>query len=187
MDRSFRTAVQGLAAAVAVTATLGLGFAVGNASADPGDPVAEMGQMHEQMHRTGVPMSMGGHTAVEMDEMHARMSAGLSPQDRALHDRMDEACSGPQLREERLMRCLNWKVIAGLTAAGIGIYVFAPTWAVGALPLLIVAACPLSMLLMMRAMGSMGSCKTTDGTDEADEVARLRAEVAELRAERQSR
>ncbi len=85
------------------------------------------------------------------------------------------------------MRCLNWKVIGALAAAGLGIYVFAPGWAAAALPLLIVAACPLSMLLMMRAMRPMGSAKTTDGTDEADEVARLRAEVAALRAERQSR
>ncbi len=88
------------------------------------------------------------------------------------------------------MRCLNWKVIGALAAAGVGIYVFAPGWAAAALPLLIVAACPLSMLLMMRAMGPMGSCKPTDGTDgadDADEVARLRAEVAALRAERQSR
>ena len=88
------------------------------------------------------------------------------------------------------MRCLNWKVMAALAAAGLGVYVFAPGWAAAALPLLIVAACPLSMLLMMRAMGSMGSCKTTDragDADDADEVARLRAEVAMLRAERQSR
>ena len=83
------------------------------------------------------------------------------------------------------MRCVNWKVIGALAAAGVGIYVFAPGWAAAALPLLIVAVCPLSMLLMMRAMGPMGSSKTTDGTD--DEVVRLRAEVAALRAERQSR
>ena len=88
------------------------------------------------------------------------------------------------------MKCLNWKVIAALAAAGVGVYVFAPTVAALALPLLIVAACPLSMLLMMRAMGSMGSSKTPDGpddADDADEVARLRAELATLRAERQSR
>ena len=85
------------------------------------------------------------------------------------------------------MRCLNWKVVAGPAAAGVGIYVFAPGVAAFALPLLIVAVCPLSMLLMMRAMGPMGSSKTTDGTDDAAEVARLRAEVATLRADRQSR
>jgi hypothetical protein len=44
---------------------------------------------------------------------------------------------------------------------------------------------------MMRAMGSMGRCPTRpDGSPAeagADEVARLRAEVAALRAERQGR
>ncbi len=85
------------------------------------------------------------------------------------------------------MRCLNWKVMAALAAAGLGLYVLAPMVAAAVLPLLIVAACPLSMLLMMRVMGSMGSSKTMDGTDDADQVARLRAEVATLRAERQSR
>ena len=94
MDRSFRTALRMLAATAAVAATLGLGFAAGIASADPGDSAAEMSQLHEPMHRNGAPMGRGGHTTVEMDEMHARMSAGLSAQDRALHDRMHEACSG---------------------------------------------------------------------------------------------
>ena len=84
------------------------------------------------------------------------------------------------------MKCLNWKFVAALAAAGVGIYVFAPRLAAAALPLLILAACPLSMLLMMRAMGPTGSCKTTDEHVDADEVARLRAEVAALRADRQS-
>jgi L-asparagine transporter-like permease len=86
------------------------------------------------------------------------------------------------------MRCLNWKVIAALAAVGIGLYVLAPGLAGAALPLLVVAACPLSMLLMMRAMGSMGSCKPEDDTTSAnaDELAQLRAEVAALRAERKS-
>ncbi len=86
------------------------------------------------------------------------------------------------------MKCFNWKVIAALAAIGIGLYALAPGAAVAAFPLLILAACPLSMLLMMRAMGSMGSCKTKDDRQaNADEVAQLRAEVAALRAERQSR
>ncbi len=86
------------------------------------------------------------------------------------------------------MKCLNWKAIVALGAVGIGLYALAPGVAVAALPLLVVAACPLSMLLMMRAMGSMGACKREDDTTSAnaDELAQLRAEVAALRAERQS-
>ncbi len=86
------------------------------------------------------------------------------------------------------MKCFNWKVIAALGAIGIGLYALAPGAAVAAVPLLVLAACPLSMLLMMRAMGSMGSCKTKDDSrPNADELAQLRAEVAALQAERQSR
>ncbi len=86
------------------------------------------------------------------------------------------------------MKCFNWKVIAALAAIGIGLYALAPGAALAAVPLLVLAACPLSMLLMMRAMGSMDSCKTNDdGHTNTDEVAQLRAEVAALRAERQSR
>lgn len=55
--------------------------------------------------------------------------------------------------------CFNWKVLAGLAAVGVGIYVFAPDMVVGALPLLLLAACPLSMLLMGRGMAG-GHCST---------------------------
>ncbi len=44
---------------------------------------------------------------------------------------------------------------------------------------LILAVCPLSMVLMMRAMGSMGSCKKSNG--DGDEVDALEGEIAELR------
>jgi hypothetical protein len=44
--------------------------------------------------------------------------------------------------------CLNWKVIAGLVAAAVGILIVEPQLAARMLPLLLVAACPLSMLLM---------------------------------------
>lgn len=55
--------------------------------------------------------------------------------------------------------CFNWKVLAGLAAVGVGIYVVAPDMVVGALPLLLLAACPLSMLLMGRSMAG-GQCST---------------------------
>lgn len=53
------------------------------------------------------------------------------------------------------MRCLHWKIIAAVVAIGIGVYALAPGVAAGAVPLLVLAVCPLSMLLMIRAMGSM--------------------------------
>lgn len=92
MKRSVERAAALLASVAAVVAVLGLGFTAGRASADPADPVAEMRSLHEDMHasRHGMGMGMGSHG--EMDEMHAQMSAWLSEEDRALHDRMHEAC-----------------------------------------------------------------------------------------------
>src|SRR6266567_5410044 len=53
---------------------------------------------------------------------------------------------------QMLFMCVNWKVVAGLAVVGVIVWVGAPQFLVGAIPLLIVAACPLSMLLMMRGM-----------------------------------
>lgn len=85
------------------------------------------------------------------------------------------------------MRCLNWKVIAAVVAIGIGVYALAPGVAGGAVPLLVLAVCPLSMLLMMRAMGSMGSRTSELESGDRDEMTRLRAEVDALRAEREGK
>lgn len=82
------------------------------------------------------------------------------------------------------MKCFNWKVVAALATAGIGIWALAPGAVAAAVPLLVLAACPLSMVVMMRAMGSKGGCKTKDAPDETDDdVARLRTEASALRAE----
>ena len=52
--------------------------------------------------------------------------------------------------------CLNWKVIGGLVLVAVGLWIVAPGVAARALPLLLVAACPLSMLLMLGGMAGMG-------------------------------
>jgi hypothetical protein len=49
--------------------------------------------------------------------------------------------------------CLDWKVVGGLALVGLGIGIVAPTLVWAALPVLVVLACPISMLLMMRGMG----------------------------------
>jgi len=59
--------------------------------------------------------------------------------------------------------CFNWKVIAGLAVLGVGIWLWVPDLAAAALPLLLVAACPLSMLLMMRSMQD-GQCSSQPAT-----------------------
>lgn len=91
------------------------------------------------------------------------------------------------------MRCFNWKVLGGLGAAGLALLVVAPSAFSAAFPLLIVLACPLSMVFMIRAMNT-GQCRRDEAESPAarsesvrsphEELARLRAEVDQLRAER---
>ncbi|MBW3556530.1 MAG: hypothetical protein KY454_06285 [Actinobacteria bacterium] len=95
MERSIGAVLRLLTATAVVIAALGLGFAAASASSEPADPVAEMRRAHEEMHADHGGTGMGAHTGADMDEMHARMSARLSGEDRALHDRMHDACSGP--------------------------------------------------------------------------------------------
>jgi hypothetical protein len=58
------------------------------------------------------------------------------------------------MRVNMLKMCLNWKVLAGLGAVGAGVYAFAPGLSASAVSLLLLAVCPLSMVVMMAAMNS---------------------------------
>jgi hypothetical protein len=66
-----------------------------------------------------------------------------------------------------LKMCLNRKVLAGLAAVGVGIYFVTPDLVLAALPILLLAACPLSMLLMMWAMRG-GPSEDQQASQEAD-------------------
>lgn len=59
-----------------------------------------------------------------------------------------------------LKMCLNPKVLAGLAVAGLVILAIDPGLFVAALPLLILAVCPLSMLLMGKMMMGTGQAST---------------------------
>ncbi|MDP9383461.1 MAG: DUF2933 domain-containing protein [Chloroflexota bacterium] len=87
--------------------------------------------------------------------------------------------------------CFNWKVIAGLAVVGLGIWAVAPGLAAAALPLLILAACPLSMLLMMRGMQG-GHCAsrpqqagspTRAGLTRDEQLAELRTQLTDIQAQ----
>ena len=90
--------------------------------------------------------------------------------------------------------CLSWKVIASLSAVALGTVVLAPQLALAALPILVVAACPLSCLLMMRRMRTRSNCRTSadsipgrslDGAvNQEDRIAQLEAEIQRLRVNR---
>jgi choline-glycine betaine transporter len=82
--------------------------------------------------------------------------------------------------------CVNWKVVGGVVAVAAGMVLFAPTRVAALAPLMVVAVCPLSMLLMMRYMHGPKSSQVTDLTDRT-EIERLRSEVAELRQQRSDR
>jgi len=51
------------------------------------------------------------------------------------------------------MKCLNRKVLGGLGLTALAVWALAPGVVGAALPLLFLAACPLSMVGMMWAMG----------------------------------
>jgi hypothetical protein len=83
-----------------------------------------------------------------------------------------------------LKMCLSWKVLAGLAAVGVGLYLVAPDLVLAALPILLLAACPLSMLLMMWAMQRTQGQQTLHEPDvgliREDRIARLRRQQAAL-------
>jgi hypothetical protein len=85
-----------------------------------------------------------------------------------------------------LKMCLNPKVLAGLGVVGVGIYLFATGLLAEAVPILLLAVCPLSMLLMMWAMQStpghnqLTIQESDAGLTRGEQMARLRAEQAAL-------
>jgi len=48
--------------------------------------------------------------------------------------------------------CFNWKVLIGLAIVALAVGILAPKLLLAALPLLFLAVCPLSMIVMMRSM-----------------------------------
>ena len=75
----------------------------------------------------------------------------------------------------KMLKCyLNPKVLIGLTGVAVSIAVFAPHMLAAALPLLFVAVCPLSMILMMVMMG-----KSNGSTDsKQDNLSTLKQRYA---------
>ena len=91
------------------------------------------------------------------------------------------------------MMCFNPKVVVGLVVVALGTWAVAPGLAAAVLPILILAACPLSMVLMMRGMsqaerhtnGSRGGIEPTasPSTEGESNLANLKGRLAELGAE----
>ena len=83
--------------------------------------------------------------------------------------------------------CLSKKVVVGLVIAGLALLLVAPQTVGAAIPLLLLAACPLSMLVMMRVM-SKGEHRSPQRGPRSDpgELEQLRADVARLQAQQSS-
>lgn len=89
--------------------------------------------------------------------------------------------------------CLNPKVIGGLVAVGLVLWLVAPGSGIAALPLLITLVCPLSMGVMAWQMRRGGGCAAPQAggsagvaSEEQDaQVAALREELAIERARQQ--
>jgi hypothetical protein len=83
-----------------------------------------------------------------------------------------------------LRACADWRVVAILVAGGAGVAVFAPNLIAAAIPLLLVAACPISMLVMMRTMGGQQSnASPMLDPGAVDRTAQLRRQLAATRLE----
>ncbi len=78
--------------------------------------------------------------------------------------------------------CFDKRVIGGIALVAVALLAINPTWFGAALPFLLLAICPLSMVAMMRTKNGNSAACTAPVADDAD-LERLRAEVAGLRAE----
>lgn len=86
--------------------------------------------------------------------------------------------------------CFNKKVVGGLIAIGIGLLAFAPGLSLRLAPVLLMAACPLSMLAMSRGMikrsppaqpESAKPQELVNGETPVERLVALRANIEALR------
>ena len=83
-----------------------------------------------------------------------------------------------------LRSCADWRVVAILVAVGAGVAVFAPNLIAAAVPFLLVAACPLSMLVMMRTMTGHTSVPSPE-RGSGDSPSQLREGLAATQLEQE--
>jgi hypothetical protein len=74
--------------------------------------------------------------------------------------------------------CLDPRVLVAFSALGVAVWLLAPGLLIGAIPLLIVLACPASMILM--AVMMRPSASTTSDQAAPRHAGRIRSELADL-------
>ena len=86
--------------------------------------------------------------------------------------------------------CLNWKVLVGLAVVGLAVWVVAPHLVLAALPLLLIVACPLSMLVMMGRMRGGQPAQANqfpaEGRTRDEHVGELRSRLLSVQAEQEA-
>ncbi|MBA2442827.1 MAG: DUF2933 domain-containing protein [Rubrobacter sp.] len=86
-----------------------------------------------------------------------------------------------------LKMCLNWRVLLGLGALGVGTYAVAPDLALAVLPFLVLAICPLSMMFMMKGMqGNGGEDEGEQASQEAGASLNREEQLARLQAQQEA-
>jgi hypothetical protein len=78
-----------------------------------------------------------------------------------------------------LAMCFDRRVLLGLGVVAAGVWVVAPQYVLGALPLLLLAACPLSMLFMAR-MTMRGPADAGAKDNAVDRLTALEREQEQL-------
>ena len=82
-------------------------------------------------------------------------------------------------RRSAIVKCFNRNVLIGLGVVAVALFFLAPS-ARSVLPLLLVAACPLSMMVMVFGMSKMGSAGKPRGTDQPNPQQALELKDAEI-------
>ncbi len=95
--------------------------------------------------------------------------------------------------KKALRMCWNWRVLAGLAGVGVILWLVAPKAVLGVLPFLAFLACPISMVLMMRAMrgdraGAKSGQPESSGSRNSREqgLAELKGRMVDMRVEQES-
>lgn len=79
--------------------------------------------------------------------------------------------------------CFNKRVVAGLAGVAVVLLALSPQLLGRVAPLLVMAVCPLSMVLMMRGMNRQGGACADNGGGDGQRLGELEEEVNRLKAE----
>lgn len=83
--------------------------------------------------------------------------------------------------------CYDKRVLIGLAAVAGVVVLLRPSWTLPVLIAALAVACPLSMIVMMRSNAHGDAAPAASSSPEGEQLAKLRAEVADLKAQQAQR